>query len=240
MNAKFAITAIVAAAIGSSASAGGFINPVVNSQPAPVQPVTAMTVSDWSGAYVGANINYGTGELNAIGELGDLASDAGVDRTISEPDGTSGAIRAGYDWQAGNAVFGLGAEYNVGKYKAGFRGELGDAVDTIGASAEVEIKDTATVFARAGYLVSPNFLAYGLLGYTRAKGEANASFEGESESGSVTLSGATFGLGGEYKFSSNWSGYAEYAYTDFGDVRDTDGNLEADLSQIKLGVNYRF
>ena len=234
MNTKFSVIAIVAAAIGSSAAAGGFVNPVANS------PVTAMTVSDWSGAYAGANINYGKGELNAIGELGDLASDGGLDRTISEPDGMSRAIRAGYDWQAGNAVFGLGAEYNIGKYKAGLSGELGDVVDAVGASADVEIKNAATVFARAGYLVNPNFLAYGLLGYTRAKGEADASFEGESESGSVTLSGATFGLGGEYKFSSDWSGYAEYAYTDFGDVRDTDGNLEADLGQIKLGVNYRF
>ena len=57
---------------------------------------------------------------------------------------------------------------------------------------------------------------------------------------SEDLDGVTIGFGGEYMFTQNWTGYAEYSYTDFGDIDNTDGQLEADLQQIKFGVNYRF
>lgn len=228
----------ISLASATSSLAGGTVAPVVEVQPVVVAPANLPTT--WTGGYVGANINYGQSELEAVDDLSDFLSDEGLSSTLAEPDGTSAAIRAGYDWQAGRGVFGLGAEYNVGKYEGGLSGEYGDALDFVGASADIEVKNAATIFARAGYLVNDSFLAYGLLGYTRAKAELSASFEGETESGSETLSGATFGIGGEYKFGPRWSAYAEYAYTDFGDLEDTDGQLEADLSQVKFGANFRF
>lgn len=230
--------ATVSLSFATTAFAGGAVAPVIEVQPVMITPATAL--STWTGGYVGANINYGQAELEAAGGLGDFLSDEGLSRTLAEPDGTSAAIRAGYDWQAGRGVFGLGAEYNVGKYEGGLSGDYGDAIDFLEGSLDIEVKNAATIFARAGYLVNENFLAYGLLGYTRAKAEVTASLEGETERGSETLSGATFGVGGEYKFNSRWSAYAEYAYTDFGDLDDTDGLLETNLSQVKFGANFRF
>lgn len=238
-------SAAILAVSATSAAAGGAVAPVVDVQPITV-PVTSTPAPAWSGGYVGGNLNFGKANLDAAGELNDLRREAedelgiSLPRTLAKPDGASAALRAGYDWQAGRAVFGLGAEYNFANYKSGLNGFYGDVFDEVGADAEVRVKNAATVFARAGYLINDNLLGYGLLGYTRAKGKVSASFEGESDSESVTLSGATFGLGAEYLVNANWSAYAEYTYTDFGDVRDTDGWLEADLSQIKLGVNYRF
>lgn len=238
MTKSFGIAIAISFISATAAFAGGTVAPVIENQPITVAP--AIIPSTWTGGYLGGNINYGKNKVEAKGDLSDFLSDEGLSSTIAEPDGTSAAIRAGYDWQSGRGVFGLGAEYNIGKYEGGLSGDYGDALDFVGASANIEVKNAATIFARAGYLVNENFMAYGLLGYTRAKAELSASFEGETESGSETLSGATFGVGGEYKFTSNWSAYAEYSYTDFGDLDDTDGLLEANFSQVKFGANFRF
>lgn len=245
MRSYFFVSAAVAAFSATSAIAGGAVAPIVDVQPVSA-PAMAAPAPAWAGGYVGGNLNFGKGKLQAKGELADLIRETeeeegiSLGRTLAEPDGASAAIRAGYDWQIGRGVFGLGGEYNLANYKSGLSGAYGDVVDFLGADAEVRIKNTATVFARAGYLVNDNLLAYGLVGYTRAKGEASGSFEGESASESTTLSGTTFGVGAEYLVNANWSAYAEYAYTDFGDLRDSEGNAEVDLSQVKLGVNYRF
>lgn len=241
---RFTISAAAVALSTSTAFAGGYAAPII--EPSPVAAPVTYSASSWTGGYVGGNVNFGKGKLKAAGELADFiselesANEISLGRTLSKPDGVSAAIRAGYDWQIGQAVLGLGAEYNLGKYKGGFAGTFGDVAAELDADADVRIKNTATVFARAGYLFNDNLLGYGLLGYTRAKGEASISFDGETDSGSETLSGTTIGLGAEYRVNANWSAYAEYTYTDFGDIRNTDGNLEAELSQIKLGANYRF
>ena len=137
-------------------------------------------------------------------------------------------------------MFGLGGEYNLGKFDGGLSGDYGAIVDEIGGDVNVEVKKAATIFARGGYAVNDNLLAYGLLGYTWADGNESASLDGVSESDSVDLDGVTVGLGAEYRFNPNWSGYAEYTHTDFGKVERTDGTLKASLQQVKIGVNYRF
>lgn len=207
-----ALASSLAALAAAPALAGGYVAPVAD-----VEPVVAVTpapiVGTWAGGYLGANINYGKAEF-------DPSSDTGVYST--EPDGANFALRGGYDWQRGNGVFGLGAEYNLAKYK--------DDYPTEGGTADVEMKNVGTVFVRAGYAFSEQLMAYGLLGYTHAKLEA----PGLSES----VDGATLGLGAEYRFNPNWSGYAEYAYSDLGEVGDS--SVDVDLNQVKLGVNFRF
>lgn len=224
---KYTITAAVAATFTASAAlAGGVSAPYI--EPAP-QVVYVAPAMGWTGGYVGANLNYGTGKLKSSGALAGFLTGNGYP-TSSSPDGASGALRLGYDWQRGAGVFGLGAEYNFGKYKDTINGGFGPI--------NTEIKNAATVFARAGYAMNDNFMAYGLLGYTWAK----ATVGGPLPTQTSNLSGGTIGLGGEYKFSSNMSTYLEYTYTDFGTV-DTPlapNQLKANLGQVKLGLNYRF
>lgn len=207
-------TSLVALA-AAPAFAGGYVAPVVD-----VEPVVAVTpapiVGTWTGGYLGANVNYGKAEFDPTDTM--FYGEA-------EPDGANFALRGGYDWQHGNGVFGLGAEYNLAKYK--------DDVDNDGIIEELALKNVGTVFLRAGYAFNDQLLGYGLLGYTHAK------FDGVGISESVD--GPTLGLGAEYRFNPNWSGYAEYAYTDFGSVITTDeGDIDAKLNQVKLGVNFRF
>lgn len=210
-----ALASSLAALAAAPALAGGYVAPVAD-----VEPVVAVTpapiVGTWAGGYLGANVNYGKAEFDPTD---------GVYYGTAEPDGANFALRGGYDWQRGNGVFGLGAEYNLGKYKD-------DIVDDGEPFGELEMKNVGTVFLRAGYAFSEQLMAYGLLGYTHAKLEA----PGISEK----VDGATLGLGAEYRFNPNWSGYAEYAYSDLGSVSDGDTSSDVDLSQVKLGVNFRF
>ncbi|PJF08710.1 porin family protein [Pseudorhodobacter sp. MZDSW-24AT] len=221
---RFAALATSVALTATAASAGGPVTPVMEAEPVAVAVALPAAAPSWTGGYLGGNLSFGDGEVTA----------EGFDGALAEPDGASAAIRGGYDWQFGQFVLGLGAEYNVGKYKSGLNGDLG------GLDIGVEMKNTATVFGRVGYAVNDQFLAYGLLGHTRTKGNVFAT-DGESFfTEGRTLKGTTFGLGGEYRFTPRVSGYAEYNHTDFGSVPDTDGELKAKLGQIKLGANFRF
>ncbi|WP_406870878.1 outer membrane beta-barrel protein [Thioclava sp. 'Guangxiensis'] len=230
---KYVIFGGAALALSSTvAFAGGYTTPVVEA--APVATAVVAPVADWSGAYVGGNVNYGSASIDATGDLGDLLEAFGADKTLAEPDGASAALRAGYDWQFGQTVLGLGGEYNFGKYKSG----LANGYDAfVGEDVDFEIKNVAAIFARAGYAFNDKFMAYGLLGYSWGKLEASVDGLGSEEE---DLDGVTIGLGGEYLINDKWSAYGEYAYTDFGDIDNTEGNVEADLHQIKAGVNYRF
>lgn len=207
---QFAMGTALAALAAAPSFAGGYVAPIIETAPVVIESAPAI-IPAWTGGYVGANLNYGKGELDYVDD-GDVLS------TI-KPDGASGAIRGGYDWQMGQGVFGIGAEYNLGKYK-----------DTV-EDASYELKNVATIFARAGYAFNDNLLGYGMLGYTRAKLEAPASF-------SETVDGVMAGIGAEYRFNEKWSSYAEYAYSDLGDASDT--YKDVNLNQVKLGVNFRF
>lgn len=229
MTKYFVVAAIAAAFTTSTASAGGLSGPVY--EPVAVVPYVVAPITSWTGGYVGGNLTYGNAKIKATGNLGSAVDTAGLNRTLSEPDGFSGGLRAGYDWQSGAGVFGVGGEYNLGKYSAGLTGDYNATVD-----ADVKIKDAGTIFARAGYAFNNNLMGYGLLGYTWANGKASSGGVTESRS----LDGATYGVGAEYKFNTNWSSYAEYTYTDFGKIENTNGDLKANLGQVKIGVNYRF
>ena len=214
-----ALATSLAMLAAAPALAGGYVAPVVDVEPVVVTP--APIIAAWTGGYVGANLNYGkTDTLD-------------WDDTLSaRPDGANGALRAGYDWQRGNGVFGLGAEYNFTKYKDDITdSSITDGDNVVG---EARLKDLGMVFVRAGYAFNDQTMAYGLLGYSHGKLELS------SDEGSVseTVKGPTLGIGAEHRFNENWSGYAEYAHTRFGTVDIVDQKVK--LDQVKLGVNFRF
>lgn len=201
---KYLLSAAVLSAFAGAAYAGGPV--VVAPEPVPMAPAPApvLTFGDWQGGYLGGNVNWGKNP---------------VDGVLKDPKGGSFAIRGGYDWQAGRTVYGVGAEYDIGKLK-------GDA--TVGTSAKVG--KAGTLFARVGY-DGGVWLPYALAGYTWADAELGAT--------SANIDGYTLGLGVERKFNPNWSGYAELGYTNFGKVAEFN-DAKIDSQKIKLGVNYRF
>lgn len=126
--------------------------------------------TDWTGAYAGAQIGFGS-----------------VDSTLPgvDGDGLIGGIVGGYDWDLGTWVIGVGADYDVAdidlgtaadleevwriKFRGGYKIGQGLAYGTAGyANADTDVLgDEDGYFIGAGYerRLAPNFSLGGELIY---------------------------------------------------------------------------
>lgn len=93
-------------------------------------------------------------------------------------------------------------------------------------SSNVELDSVWSIGGRIGALVTPQFLLYGMGGYTQANLDANQTLVLNDDWGTQTLSvnlpdelhGYFVGVGGEYKLRDNMSLKVEYRYSDFDSV----------------------
>ena len=127
-------------------------------------------------------------------------------------DGFVGGGQIGYNWQSGLIVYGLEADVSFADI----------SVDANFGNASIDWMATAR--GRLGYLLLPNLLAYGTVGFGVANG--SASFGGFSVND--TESDIVYGLGIEGKFSDKLSARIEYLA--FGDL---------DIDVVQVGLNYR-
>ena len=104
----------------------------------------------WTGCWTSLNATY---DFQGLGEIQGNGPTAGLGRYL---DGAGVDIGLGCNWQAANMVFGL-------------MGDIGLA--NLGSVGNVENADWRWfVGSRAGVLVGPSTLAYGLIGYTSLEG----------------------------------------------------------------------
>lgn len=176
---------------------------------------------NWSGVYLGVQ----GGWMNANHEISADEScstcgkdDAAESFNLINLDGlnSSGFIgggTAGFDRQLGNWVLGVQAYYHFTNADT----TLSAADGLLKGSLEKENEYGAVI--RAGRLLSPNVLAYGLGGYNWAKYSLHASIDGDAvdfkDSGvktSNTFGGVILGGGVEYALTSNIFVGAEYTH----------------------------
>lgn len=123
--------------------------------------------------------------------------------------------------------FGVHAGYNhdFGQYVLG--GEL--AYNDLGFDDGVD-GDLIQLRARAGVDLG-RFMPYMTLGFAR----------GSLDDGGVDVSetGVTYGVGGEYLVTDNFSVGLEYSRSDFSDVEGVDG-LDLDTDMVQLRASFRF
>ena len=203
---KKLITAIAAAAllgvVGQASAADIAARPMYTKAP-------VLQTYNWTGAYVGINGGWGTGN--------------GIDTSGGFVGGT-----LGYNWQAGQTVFGL--ETDIAWSGIDGSGTIGGVPVTSGTDW------FGTVRGRVGYAwdrVMP-FVAGGL-----AYGNVNA----RSPFGSVDTTNAGWTLGGgvEFALSGPWTAKVEYLHLDLGTanvVGASSQDFTADL--VRAGLNYRF
>lgn len=176
--------------------------------------------ASWSGCYIGAHTGYALGhsKIDAMGG-GSLAS-------FDEKGWVVGG-QFGCDVQAGSfVVVGIGAD---GTY-------LANVKDTV-SGVQSQFSWMGTVFARAGLLLSHDWLIYGRGGLAFAK--TGLGF-GPITTDDVRL-GFDVGLGTEYRITKNWSWSLGYDYVDLG--RNTQLivlSQKSDLHKFTTGLNYRF
>jgi outer membrane immunogenic protein len=137
-------------------------------------------------------------------------------------DGIVGGAQIGYNWQAGQIVYGFEADVSAA--------DISYSENFFGVQAEASIDWLATARGRLGFLVTPNVLAYATAGFGIASASASASIPGLVKlSIDDTETDIVYGIGVEAKVTDATSLRVEYLA--FGDL---------DIDVIRAGVNFRF
>ncbi len=201
----------------------------------------------WTGFYVGAHVGGSWGTTDA-------ALDPGLFGPFSIPLGsgtTNGLLGGGQ----------IGYNYQVGGFVLGVQGDIA-AIDNKGSVhpifffgpaslASAKSNWLATVTGRVGGVVLDKILVYVKGGGAWLNRDYSLTDPGFpiSVSQNNTRFGWTLGLGTEYAFNRNWTGFVEYDYLDFGNksiaftnpfVAPVPVTIGDRLHVVKAGVNYKF
>jgi outer membrane immunogenic protein len=217
------------------------------------QPVAP---ASWSGFYVGGNLGSATGRDRSSISLPLVLPF--VEAFNLAPDGIAGGAQAGYNWQAGNWIFGIEADVQASSQKDDKTCLLtcGGVVGVV-AAYDATLPWWGTVRGRLGYSVGSTLL-YVTGGY--AYGEVKTKVTTNSFLGFVTTtfdsmkSGWTAGAGIESPFTllgllgPNWTTKTEYLYVDLGTATDNFviGLAPATTTRsvtehvFRTGINYHF
>lgn len=214
-----------------------------------VAPVAPAPVFSWTGFYVGANGGYGFGKSSAS----DIALNGFAFPERNGSFNTHGGVigaQVGYNYQIGNYVVGVEADFDFANVKGSY------VIDPQAAPASQshvngKIENFGTVRARAGYAVN-NVLIFATGGFAYGSTKTSiTNFINQSSplvTSTATPTGYVLGAGAEYALTNNWIVKAEYLYVDFGKKSATFSefdltattNVRTTLNVVRLGVNYKF
>lgn len=155
------------------------------------------------------------------GEVGGVNSSTKVndsDRYFGQ--GITGGLFAGYGLTFGSFYF--GAEAN---------GSLSSLKTTLGAT-DLNRKYGFGIAGRAGYVMAPSTMAYGVVGWERGRFEAKLNNASEN----TWADGLRLGAGVEHKLTQNISLRGEFDFTNW---QKKEGIRSHEYS-LKAGVSYRF
>jgi outer membrane immunogenic protein len=194
---------------------------------APISPAY-----DWTGFYIGAMGGYGWSDT-VRATVGGLALSA----SSTDIQGGFGGGTVGYNWQAGQAVFGVEADAAWS--------DMNYSQTSLGITLADKVQSFGSVTGRVGFAANAA-LFYVKGGYAWADNQLSASALGVTFSESHMHSGWTIGGGLEYMFVPNWSGKIEYMYADYRNATYlaafAPGGIGLGLTTntVKAGVNYHF
>jgi outer membrane immunogenic protein len=234
----------------------GSIGATAADLPMKAPPIAPPVLYNWTGFYVGLNAGgtFGGGDtsvtgvpiLNA-GVLGAGPLQAAIDQAATGGGGTNrgrfiGGGQIGWNWQFGNVVAGIEADFQGLGGSSGAQSLVGNAL-LVGLPNSVTVTSTVsntvnwlgTLRGRLGILATPSWLLYatGGLAYGGVRSSVattelingpnavipNPAFSGSSFS--KTRVGWTVGAGAEWMFAQKWSAKVEYLYYDLGTVTDS-------------------
>ncbi len=161
---------------------------------------------DWAGFYFRANPDGGSGSIprTALGPASGLTSPGAATKPVNE--------NFGYNFQAGNFVFGLEGSLAAANFDGRFTAPF---LPATGAWTP-NMNWLGTVTGKVGYSFG-QWLPYVKGGFAAA--DVGSPLQGGpigAFSQGTELNGWTAGVGVEYQFAPKWSLGLEYLYTDFG------------------------
>lgn len=205
----------------------------------------AAGVPTWTGFYIGGNFGGAWGRsdfstnpncppqpVNAVfcnltPSLANGLAVAGAGTGRLNPNGLTGGLQAGYNWQNGAVVWGAEADFNFLNLKKSLATAGTFPVPFLGTqfalTEEGRTNWLATVRARVGVTIAPNVLLYATGGlaitdfkFTSAYSDnaVDAVFPGGTGSASISRvrTGWTAGGGLEWMLAGNWTLKTEYLY----------------------------
>jgi outer membrane immunogenic protein len=210
---KFIAALVVTSSLGAGAASAADLAPWAYTKAPPM----VEAIYNWSGFYIGAHVGGSwtnqswTNTANTTA-FGDLVPGQGFRQRAT---GAFGGGQMGYNWQAGNYVFGLEGTVSAMNNRA-------TAANTVfGARDDVfswRSNWMATVTGRIGYAVRNN-LFYAKGGYAGISNRLAVSDLLPPVLGSGSDShwhnGWTIGAGWEYAMTQNWILGVEYDYSAF-------------------------
>lgn len=213
----------------------------------------AVMVSNWAGFYLGGNVGYGVGRNHGNETHTSLNGALSTQFTLG-PAGWLAGGQAGYNWQRGNWVFGVEADWQWTGQEDSVCVTVCTSFSTLTLAQEIEW--FATLRGRIGYARD------GWLWYVTGGGawgrvtETDALFQVTTPLTAArfthTKGGWTIGGGVETALTGNWSAKFEYLYVDLGRTTDVfsyplQGGTAAETitKQVhdhiyRVGLNYRF
>ncbi len=178
----------------------------------------------WAGAYMGANIGYGTGDVWEDGQSGRLHT-AGV----------VGGLHAGYNWQFGSFVVGGEGDFDI----SGMRGHVASG----NVIANAHTRHFSSLRGRMGFAFD-KALIYGTAGY--GWNDVHVSWNDVAGHGSTghANSGLVYGGGLEYKLTRNLSLRGEVLRYDVSGHWDLDNGSKATVhnpsTEFRTGLTWHF
>jgi outer membrane immunogenic protein len=231
---------------------------------------TSAPVFSWAGFYLGANAGWGSlqdyespicinpsGAVNGLGCIGGSL----VPRGQIGGNGFLYGGQTGYNWQAGDWVFGLESDFQGSAIKGSVNipgpfGAVGFGVATFPGTfvADEKLSWLGTVRGRVGVAYERTlFYGTGGLAYGSVNVDANYIFPAVQfpSSTSAMKTGWTLGGGVEYAFAGNWSGKIEGLFYDLGQISTVgrsipnngfQGGKDFDVQGaiLRVGLNWRF
>ncbi len=207
-----AATAVLVMGASSNASAAD----IQRRTAVPVKAPLYMVPYSWTGLYVGINGGYGW-----------MKSDVGNNR------GFIGGGQIGYNWQAGNLVYGLETDFQG----TGIRGDVGNAA----FAGTLRNPWFGTVRGRLGYAFDRS-----LLYVTGGAAYGKQSFDGIvagpiAVSNSSTYWAGVVGGGLEQALWDRWSAKFEYLHVFKPDNSPLPvGGVSSHQDIVRVGLNYHF
>jgi outer membrane immunogenic protein len=248
---RYLLATVSAAALSTSAMAADIPARMPVKAPPPV-----VVAPSWAGFYIGvhAGVAWNHAAFAEVGDGGGNVNRAPIGQEFWKPNkaGFAGGGQIGYNFQSGNVVYGLEADFSGVSNKAS--AIINPPVTFTPVTATTQLSWMATVRGRLGVTFSPTLLyVTGGLAVARFKdtwGAVAFPFPPEYDS-SKTRAGWTVGGGVEHMFARNWTAKIEALYADFGDwtvahrtgfgvVGPYRSRFEHQVVTVRGGLNYKW
>jgi outer membrane immunogenic protein len=243
---------ILLASAGTIALASQAIAADLPSRAPPPVYIPPTPIFTWTGVYIGGQVGYAWGTQRA-----NVAFPTGILFNSYSAEGVIGGAHVGYNYQVNQWVLGIEGSVDGTSISKTYipGGTIFPAFPGFGATYSTSSPIQGSIRGRVG-IAWDRALLYATGGAAFAGVDATYTTPSGSISRSTTRVGWTVGGGIEYAVTNNWSVYAEYRYSDFGNYANdlanvfTPGGVVVPIAatvnrhftqnQVQVGFSYRF